>query len=300
MNSILSIPVSLRQGCSKASVWGRPPVCQFQEPLAPRTPSNSISALAFQKRTFGAIAFFFALILVAGISTTIAATNTAPTSDLETHVMSLLGGANTNHFATPVAPTATPATNTPAVPTSGDIVNLLDDHHKLAIGDRLSFRIIEDEEDPKPMIVADSGEVECPYIGRFPAENKTCKQLANGIKAALEKDYYIEATVIIAVDLMAKTRGRVYLVGALRLPGPQEILSDETLTLSKAVLRSGGFTDFADKKNVKITRKTGPNDTDKQTFVVNVGQIFDNGKVESDISLEPGDLILVPDRKIRF
>ena len=298
MNSILSIPGSLRQGCSKASVWGRPPVCQFQEPLAPRTPSNS--SLAFQKRTLGAFALFLAVYLVSSISSVIAATNSATSSDLETHVMSLLGGANTNHLAAPIAPIANPSTNTLAVPTSGDIVNLLDDHHKLALGDQLSFRIIEDEEDPLSMTVTDSGDVECPYIGRFPAENKTCKQLANGIKAALEKDYYFEATVVIAVDLKAKTRGRVYLVGALRIPGPQEILTDETLTLSKAILRCGGFTDFADKKNVKVTRKTGPNDTDKQTFIVNVGQIYDNGKVETDVPLEPGDLILVPDRKVRF
>jgi|GEM_PF-1978545 len=192
------------------------------------------------------------------------------------------------------SPSPTEKTNSLGMPVT------LDDKHKLAIGDKLSFKIQEDEDDPRPMIVADNGEVEVPYIGRVRAENKTCKQLATEIKAALEKDYYYEATVSIAVDQMAKTRGRVYLVGALRMPGPQEIPSDETLTLSKAILRCGGFADFADKKNVKITRKTGPNEADKQTFIVNVGQIYDNGKVETDLPLEPGDMILVPDRKIRF
>lgn len=246
-----------------------------------------------------------------------AATNTA-TSDVDSHVLSLLGASNTNRLAAPTtigtpahgapptnqpmaAPKSNPIeTNTPTVPSSAEIVNLLDDHHKLAIGDRISFRIIEDEEEPKPLVVTDSGEIEFPFIGRQAAEGKTCRQLAALAKTALEKDYYIEATVIIAIDLMAKTRGRVYLVGALRAPGPQEIPSDETLTLSKAILRSGGFTDVADRKNVKITRKTGTADSDKQTFVVNVGKIYDSGMVENDVPLQPGDLILVPDRKIRF
>lgn len=191
-----------------------------------------------------------------------------------------------------------PATNAPA--STNSLAQPLDDKHKLVIGDRLSFKIKEDEEDPKSLIVADNGELEVPYIGRVTAETKTCKQLAQEIKTALEKDYYYTATVSIAVDLMAKTHGRVYLIGALRMPGPQDIPSDEVLTLSKAILRSGGFSDFADKKNVKITRKTGPNESDKQTFVVNVGEIYDKGAVESDIQLEPGDMILVPDRKIRF
>jgi polysaccharide export outer membrane protein len=179
-------------------------------------------------------------------------------------------------------------------------MDALDDKHRLAIGDRLSFRIEEDQEDPKPLTVTDSGDLELPYIGRFPAENKTCKQLAQEIKVALEKEHYYQATVIIAVDFMSKSRGRVYLVGPVRMPGPLEIPSDEVLTLSKAIMRAGGFNDFADKRNVKVTRKSGASGSDKKTFVVDVAEIFEKGKVERDLPLEPGDLILVPERLIRF
>jgi protein involved in polysaccharide export with SLBB domain len=178
-------------------------------------------------------------------------------------------------------------------------MDALDEKHRLAIGDRLSFRIEEDEEDPRPLVVTDSGELEMPYLGRYPAENKTCKQLALELKTALEKDYYYHATVIIAVDYMAKTRGRVYLVGPVRAPGPQEIPSDEILTISKAILRAGGFTEYADKRNVKITRKGGSG-SDNLTFIVDVGQILDKAKTEKDVPLEPGDLILIPERLFRF
>jgi protein involved in polysaccharide export with SLBB domain len=211
-------------------------------------------------------------------------------------------------------PAASPATNAPQgspatwlaastnVSPAGftNSMDALDDKHTLAIGDRLSFRIVEDEEEPRPLVVTDSGDLEVPYLGRFPAENRTCKQLARELKAALEKEYYYQATVIIAVDSMAKSRGKVYLVGPVRMPGPQELPSDEVLTLSKAILRAGGFTDFADKHNVKITRQGGAGESDKVTLVVDVGQIFDKGKIENDVALKPGDLIYIPERMIRF
>jgi len=182
----------------------------------------------------------------------------------------------------------------------------LDDKHRLAIGDKLSFRIMEDLEDPKealepkPLFVTDSGDIEIPYIGRVPAENKTCKQLARELKTALEKEYYYQATVILSVDFMTKSRGRVYLVGPVRVPGPQEIPSDEVLTLSKAILRAGGFSDYADRQNVKVNRKASGAESEKKTFSVDVAEIFDKGKVERDLPLEPGDLIYVPERLIRF
>ena len=205
------------------------------------------------------------------------------------------------------SPIGNPSTNSPgsaavpAAPTPG----ALDDKHRLVIGDKISFQILEDLDDPKEalepkaLMVADSGEVEVPYIGRVPAETKTCQELAAEIKRALEKEYYYQATVKIAIDLRARSRGRVYLVGPVRMPGAQEIPSDEVLTLSKAIMRAGSFNDFADKKNVKVTRKGG-SERATRTFVVDVAQILEKGKTEGDLVLEPGDLVVIPERAIRF
>jgi polysaccharide export outer membrane protein len=120
------------------------------------------------------------------------------------------------------------------------------------------------------------------------------------LKAELEKEYYYRATVILDVDAMTKSRGRVYLVGAVRVPGPQEIPSDEVFTVSKAVLRAGGFTDYADKHDVKITRKGSTPQAPEQTLTVNVGDILEKGRIDSDLTLEAGDLIFIPERLVRF
>jgi polysaccharide export outer membrane protein len=201
-------------------------------------------------------------------------------------------------YAHPAMPLPTSTSVSPAEITNA--MDALDDKHTLAIGDVLSFQIMEDEDDPRTIIVTDSGDLEVPYIGRFPAENRTCRQLARELKAALEKEYYYQATVIIAVNTMTKSRGKVYLVGAVRNPGPEDLPSDEVLTSSKAILRAGGFNEFADRKHVKITREDGAGKADKVTLVVDVGQIFDEGKTEKDVPLKSGDLIYIPERLVRF
>jgi len=206
-------------------------------------------------------------------------------------------------------PAASPSTNavvTKANPASGtstfstNSMDALDDKHQLAIGDRLSFRIVEDEEDPKPLFVTDSVDLEVPHLGRFPAVRKSCLGLARELKTALEKEYYYQATVILAVDLMTKSRGKVYLVGPVRAAGPLDIPSDEILTLSKAILRAGGFSDFADKSHVRVTRKKASALGTDQTFIVNVALILEKGYTSLDLPLEPGDFIYIPERSIRF
>jgi polysaccharide export outer membrane protein len=183
---------------------------------------------------------------------------------------------------------------------STDGMDALDDRHKLNIGDRLSFRIVEDAEDPIQISVTASGDLEVPYIGRYPAAGKTCKELAWKLKAELEKEHYYHATVIIAVNEWAKTQGKVYIAGPVRVSGPQEIPSDEVLTLSKAILRAGGFGDYADRRNVRVTRKSSIPGGKDQVFTVNVVDILEKGKTDSDLPLEAGDLIFVPERLVRF
>lgn len=173
----------------------------------------------------------------------------------------------------------------------------LDDKYVLAIGDRINFQVVEDQDDPKSIIVTDSGDIEVPYLGRFPAQGKTCQGLANQIKTELEKKYYYQATVVISVDAML-TRGMVYLVGAVRTPGPLEMPRNDVLTISKAILRAGGFTDFADAKGVRVTRQAA-NGTN-EVFVMDVSRVLSKGKTEDDKLAEPGDLIYVPEKTFRF
>ncbi|MBV8175086.1 MAG: polysaccharide biosynthesis/export family protein [Verrucomicrobia bacterium] len=177
-------------------------------------------------------------------------------------------------------------------------MEVLDDQRPLRIGDRLSMRVVEDREAPVSLLVTDSGEVEVPLIGRVIAKGKTCKQLAYAIKVPLERDYYYKATVIIALDVAGlKSPGRVYVTGQVRNQGPLDIPPDETFTVSKAILRAGGFADFANKRKVKLVRKKGGS---TETTIVDVELVVKKGRTDKDPVVEADDTIIVPERLINF
>ena len=205
------------------------------------------------------------------------------------------------------APVAPAIDASPAEPASATTGYVIDDKHKLIGGDKLSFQILEDrmlrgpkgepKGDPRSLVVTDSVELDVPYIGRVSVTNKTCRQLAGEVKDLLEKEYYYRATVIIGLDSASKFLGKVYVLGPVRNQGPVEIPANESFTAGKAIMRAGGFGDFADKKNVKVIRK-GP--AGNLTFLLNMVDILEKGKTEADVALEPEDFIIVPQRAINF
>jgi polysaccharide export outer membrane protein len=179
-----------------------------------------------------------------------------------------------------------------------------DDTYKLRAGDAVSFQILEDQiwdsqNAPQTLVVQDSGEVSAPYIGRVMAVGKTCKQLAEEIKTALEKDYYNQATVVLSLNVASRILGRVYVAGQVHNPGPLDVQVNENLTAGQAILRAGGFADFADKGKVKVVRAAGPGGTEK-IFNLDMVQILDKGKTDQDIVLQPNDLVIVSSRLINF
>lgn len=195
-------------------------------------------------------------------------------------------------------------TNVLAVPTNapaaGAVGTDADDKIRLGIGDRLSFRILEDQDEPKSLIVTDSGDIEVPYIGRVKGLGRTCRELQGEMKTRLENDYYHHATVLLALDQFNRSRGKVYIAGYVKLAGPQDVPTDEVFTLSKAIMRAGGFTDFSDKRRVRVTRAKAAIDAPETVLQVDVGAIIEEGRQERDIRLEAGDSVYVPSRLFKF
>ena len=199
-----------------------------------------------------------------------------------------------------LATAAAPAeTNGLVVPAGASSIASSNIHQRLGPGDRITYRVIEDQDDPRSLMITDSGDLEVPYLGLVHAAGKSSGQLAQEVKGLLEKKLYYQATVIIAVELVNKARvtGKVYVTGQVRNKGGFDIPAGEGLTVSKAILAAGGFSDFSDKKNVRLIRKD-PNGT--KTFEINVVDIWEKGKLEKDLAIEPDDLIVVPARLVNY
>ncbi len=191
------------------------------------------------------------------------------------------------------------SSGTTAVVAGTTSMEVLDSSRRLGAGDRLSYRVVEERRAPVALMVSDNGEVEVPLIGRIAARGRTCKEFAQAIRPILEREYFHKATVIVALDAVsAKARGRVYISGQVRSQGAVEIPPDETFTLSKAILKAGGFADFANKKKIKLIRKTagGAN----QTIIVDLDAVTVRGELDKDPEVFPDDTIIVPEKFLNF
>ena len=178
-------------------------------------------------------------------------------------------------------------------------MEVLDDSRALTVGDAINLRIVEDGDPPVTLQIKDSGNLEVPYVGPVRAAGLTPRRLAYAIKSELQRDYYHNATVIIGLDTARQqSAGLFYITGMVNSPGPQEIPTYEALTVSKAILRAGGFSNFANQRKVKLTRAGPGGETDTQ--IIDVKEIIERGRLDLDVEIRPNDFIVVPERLINF
>jgi polysaccharide export outer membrane protein len=175
-------------------------------------------------------------------------------------------------------------------------MDMLDDSYRFKVGDQVIYRVVEDQDAVVKRIVMDTGEVTLPYLGKVKVLGLTPKEVSYKLKPMLEKEYYKNATVLLALDTERKFRGKVYIFGAVSQPGSIQIPTDEVLTVSKALLKVGGFAPSADRTTVRIERKTTEG---KKTVVVNMAEVIDQGDTEQDITVEPNDFIVIANQSSR-
>jgi len=127
--------------------------------------------------------------------------------------------------------------------------------------------------------IDDQGMISLPYIGATPSAGRTVNELTQAIKQAyLDRKFYTQLTVAVTV-----TERYVYLGGEVQRPG--RIAWSPDLTLSKSIQAAGGFTLYAKKTRVTLTR-------DRQAYDFDV--LLAQRKPDEDPLLFPGDSIQVP------
>ncbi len=170
----------------------------------------------------------------------------------------------------------------------------LDNLQKIQKGDQISYQVPEDWDPVTNIVVSDYGELRIPYYdgGALKVVGKTCREVAFEIKKLLEGSHYKRATVMMHIEsISAKNTGSYTIGGCVRSPGLQSLLPGETITVSMAIVRAGGATDFANLRKVKLTRIEDGRST---TYELNMKNVLEKGDRTEDMDLQAGDLILVP------
>lgn len=185
-------------------------------------------------------------------------------------------------------------------------MDVLDNNRPISPGDTISIRILEDRREALQQKVAVTGEVQAPYVGLISARGRTCRDLAFTLKKELEKNFFKNATVVIAIDQLNpddQIRERevdlefYVMFGFVAKQGKYDLPSNEDISISQAILRAGGFAQFANKEKVKVIRKTPQGN---KTILVNVDGIMRRGDLERDIFIRKDDVIIVEELNWNF
>ncbi|HAV12541.1 MAG TPA: hypothetical protein DCX06_03440 [Opitutae bacterium] len=116
-----------------------------------------------------------------------------------------------------------------------------------------------------------------------------------------DKDLPIQSGDLVIVPRLSDTSsGTVYVVGGVNAPGILNLLPGDTMTVSKAILQSGGFSRFARKNAVKLISGDSSLPEDARTQIIDVEEILQRGLREKDPIVKPNDIIRVEERIIAF
>jgi polysaccharide biosynthesis/export protein VpsN len=179
---------------------------------------------------------------------------------------------------------AVPAVRTAAAPSAAAKAGA-PEPEVFRVGDSLIVTFT-DTPTPIPMFeekVKEDGTITLTLNQVFKAEGRTRGELEKEIRARYVPDYYKQLTV--TVKQPENTRW-YYVDGEVRSPNRQIYTS--RITVLKAIASAGGFTDFANKKKVKLTRLDG------RTQTVNCPKALENPALDPEVY--PGDKIHVPRR----
>lgn len=168
----------------------------------------------------------------------------------------------------------------------------LDSEYKIGVDDRLQVSVWRNTELSVTVPVRPDGMITVPLIGDVPAGGRTPPQVAEIIRQKLSAYIRDPSVAVIVADLRShEFLTRVRVTGAVR--NPRSMPFRQGMTVLDAVLEAGGVNDFAAPNRAKLYRKI----KDKtEVLGLDLGDILNKGRLDSNVLLMPGDIITVPER----
>ena len=176
--------------------------------------------------------------------------------------------------------------------------------YKLRPGDMVSISVLGEPECNIEAKISDDERVRLVYIGEVPIAKLSAKQAEKYIAEEYRRRLiFREAKVLVRITKYVERS--VFLSGAVSRKGvyifPPEV---EAMNIVQVIARSGGFTDIANRKNVRVTR-TFYDDSgkikDSKTYEINVENLssgVNEGGANRTFMIYPGDQIFVKERLV--
>jgi polysaccharide export outer membrane protein len=164
--------------------------------------------------------------------------------------------------------------------------------YRIGVDDRLQVNVWRNTELTVAVPVRPDGMISMPLIGDVRAGGLTATEVAENIRKKLTAYIRDPSVVVIVTDLRShEFISRVRVTGAVRTP--RSMPFRQGMTVLDAVLEAGGTSEFASPNRSKLYRKQ--KDT-TEVFDVNLGDILNKGRLDTNYPLHPGDVVTIPER----
>lgn len=178
--------------------------------------------------------------------------------------------------------------------------------YRVQPGDSLVVEVLEDPSLNRSVLVLPGGTINFPFAGALPAAGMTVLEIQQAITNGIAPNFAAAPTVFVSVNNVQPVAPTilpeaadantidVYFLGEINSPGA--ITLEPGITFLQAISLAGGFTTFAATKRIQL-RRTGQSGT-PQLFTINFRALSRGQRLENNIILVDGDVILVPERKL--
>ena len=138
------------------------------------------------------------------------------------------------------------------------------------------------------IMVRPDGMISLPLIGDIQASSHTAKELKEEIAQKLTE---YKQDPIVSIIVKEANSQAIYVTGEVARPGKYPLRSETTIV--QAITLAGGFTQWADKDQIVIIRKS-PMNPEGNRFTLKYSDIVSGKNMKANILLKAGDTVIVP------
>jgi polysaccharide export outer membrane protein len=162
-----------------------------------------------------------------------------------------------------------------------------DDEYFIGAGDVVQVSIWGEQSASVPSaVVRPDGKISMPLLKEVAISGLTPTQAGKTIAEQL--DQYIKGANVTVVVSQINSK-KIYLLGAVKKEGT--IAYTYRMTVMQALSEAGGLTDYAKRKKIYVIRIGGKKEN---RLPFDYDAVVKGGRSETNITLEPGDTIVVP------
>lgn len=193
----------------------------------------------------------------------------------------------TSLLALAAAPAAAQRPGNAPVPANSGVVTPA--HYVVGPQDVLSVVFWREKEMSADVVVRPDGKISLPLLNDIQAAGLTPEALRHAIAKDAQK--YLKELQDSDVTVVVKeiNSRKVYVTGQVIRGGEFPLAND--MTVLQAISVAGGLLEYADASDIVVVRKEGGRE---QTFKFNYKDVIKGRNLAQNITLKPGDTIIVP------